>query len=261
MNFINKALFTAELYKNKRDCDLFALDTILREPTNVEPRDIKKDGPVTIIADNYNDSPENDAFWSKRVHAYLRDENKKGLCNVSSILTEGPCAKMDGNSVTYFIAIPIQRMITAIDTVGVDIMKATVVFSKDKTFVWGNESKDVPEDKITYNKLLVLIANVSTDTDEHQIKISESTIGKQLAQKILDNPEGKSAFHQRTIHIQLTPDESMTATKVRYEGCHNTDIYPSEYAFEKKTIANRALKRVASNIIRNARVGDIIRSK
>jgi len=51
MNFINKALFTAELYKNKRDCDLFALDTILREPTNVEPRDLKEDGPITIIAD------------------------------------------------------------------------------------------------------------------------------------------------------------------------------------------------------------------
>lgn len=261
MNFINKALFTAELYKNKRECDLFALDTILREPTNVEPRDLKEDGPITIIADNYNDSPEIDAFWSKRVHAYLRDESKKGLCNVTSIFSEGPYASMEGKSVTYFIAIPVQRMVTSLDTTGVDIMKATVICSKDKTFIWSNETKDVAEDKATYNKILVLIANVNTESEDHQITISESTIGKQLAQKILDNPEGKTSFHQRTIHIQLTPAESATALKVRYEGCNDTTLYPTDYPYEKKTIANKVLKRVASNIIRNARVSDIVRSK
>lgn len=261
MNFINKALFTAELYKNKRECDLFAIDTILREPTNVEPRDLKEDGPITIIADNYNDSPDTDAFWSKRVHAYLRDENKKGICNITSILTEGPYASMEGKSATYFIAIPIQRMITSLDTVGVDIMKATVICSKDKTFVWSDGSKDEAEDKVTYNKILVLIANVSTDNTEHQITISESTIGKQLAQKILDNPEGKTSFHQKTMHIQLVPRDETIAPKVRYEGCGNLDIYPSDFAFEKKTLANKVLKRVASNIIRNARVSEIIRSK
>ena len=261
MNFINKGLFTTSLYKSKRDCDLFTLDTVLRVPSDVEPRDLKTDGPITIIADNYNDSPELDVFWFKRVHAYLRDENKKGLCNVTSINTEVAYAKLDGNSVTYFIAIPIQRMITGLDTTGVDILKATVVTSKDVNFKWSDESKDNAEDKITYNKILVLIANVSTDTDVHEIRLSESTIGKQLAQKILDNPDAKTSFHQRTINIQLAPREEATALNNRYEGCGNLNIYPSDYAFEKKTVANKALKRVASNIIRNAHVSDIIRSK
>lgn len=262
MNFINKGLFKLTLYKSKRDCDLYALDTVLRQAPDADSeqeRNLKEDSPISIIAADFVDNTIE--LSKRRVCAYLRDEGKRGICNVTSIKEEGPYKDMDGKEITYFIAIPVQRMVTSVDTTGIDIMKATIIKSNASFFTWAPNDVDVEESASTYDKLLVLIANVKADGKPHELTISEATIGKQLAKKILDNPDEKSTFHQRTVHITIEPTTDMTARGIIYEGCNDANVYPCTSKLEKKTLTNKVLTRVATNIVKNARVADIIRSK
>ena len=260
MIFINRPLFEIHSYKVKRECELFTIDGPFFEGPIIN-RDIKETPPFSIFA---ADTSNGEVPTQMRLHAFEDPRSDHNLCKVTAIPSEEAFKEHDGKHATFFVAIPIARTITKIEAKNCKILKSTLIRSRDKNFTW-TDTPDTEDKNTVYNKVLLLIVVVEKGDHTSAVSITESSIGKQLATKITENPNGKSTVFERTVDVYLeTRDEYFSqsgddnlGTCVR-EGSHSTGVYPHIFKPVKKFTSNKELIKTAKNILANVKVKDLI---